>query len=122
MTTSALERQIGVLTLRFRQQSAAATFVTVLRELERRNWEDQPRVPAGRREGGQWTDEDGTSEDRQGVALAAPLIGQRVGIVNTELKRMCTYMDMFGRQYSAEYLATEVCPPTLVVPPYHGLV
>lgn len=117
-----VEDQISMLTLRVKAASAGMRLETALGALERRYRPDQPRVPPGTPEGGQWTDASGSSEGRQDTALAAPLIGQRVGVVETELKRMCTYMDMFGRQYSREVRAGEPCPRTLVVPPYWGAV
>jgi hypothetical protein len=116
-----VERAVRTLTLRMETAAAALRFETALRALERRYRADQPRMPAGTSAGGQWTDADGSSDHRQDAALAAPLIGQRVGIVETELKRMRTYIDMFGRQYSREVRAGEPCPRTLVVPPYWAI-
>ena len=92
-----IEQSIMTLTRHIEAASAELRFRTALRALKRHYRSDQPRVPAGTSEGGQWTAAGGSSDDGQDTALAAPLIGQRVGIVETELKRMCTYMDMFGR-------------------------
>ena len=120
MDRARLADRIGLLTSIILHETAAMRVMTAARALEQYYRPDQPRVPAGTPEGGQWTDAGSSRDDRQDTALAAPLIGQRVGIVETEFKRMCTYMDMFGRQYSREVPAGEPCPRTLVVPPYRG--
>lgn len=88
-----------------------------VRELERRYSPDQPRVPAGSPEGGQWT-ETGGAAGRSRTALAGTLIDQRVGVGRSGLVRMCTYQDMLGWQYSFEVPAEKLCPPTYPTRPY----
>jgi hypothetical protein len=97
---------------------AASRFKSAL--LEQRYRPDQPRVPAGNSEGGQWTDGDRTNESRVDVALAGRLIDQRMGHAGGRWIRMCTYIDFLGRQYSREIDATELCPTYYVAPPHFG--
>lgn len=93
----------------------------LVREIERRYRPDQPRVPAGTPEGGRWTATGGSGRaDHVRTALAARLVGQRTGAGGGKMLRMCTYIDMFGRQYSKEQPAAYLCDPTLVVPAYYG--
>jgi hypothetical protein len=87
--------------------------------LETRYRPDQPRVPAGSPDGGQWTDDGGTG-NRVDVALAGRLIDQRVGVGDGKLIRMCTYQDYLGRQYSRELDAAELCPTYYVAPSHYG--
>lgn len=92
-----------------------------LAALERHYRPDQPRMPAGRPEGGQWTRVGGSSGgSRTRTALTGVLILQRVGVGRDGLIRHCIYQDMFGRQFTREQNAIELCRPTLPVPPYHG--
>ena len=87
--------------------------------LERRYRPDQPRVPAGRRDGGQWIRAGGSQGgDRTRTALAGVLIDQRVGVGGGKLVRMCTYQDMLGYQYSFEIPAGNLCAPTYPTKPY----
>lgn len=89
--------------------------------LERHYRPDQPRVPAGHPQGGQWTRVGGSQpEDRTRIALAGVLIMQRVGVGDDGMIRHCIFEDMFGRQRAREIDASESCPPTLVFPPYYG--
>ena len=90
------------------------------RALERRYSPNQPRVPAGTPEGGQWTDAGGSQSERTRTALAGVLIDQRVGVGDGELIRMCTYQDMFGRLRSREIDAGKLCPRVLKFPAYYG--
>lgn len=114
-----IEESIRAATRRMEAAIAEGRFGMLLRALERRYRPDQPRVPAGTPEGGQWTNS-GSDAGRRQVALAGWLIGQRVGVVYDRLIRMCTYEDFYGRQYSREFDATEACPRTLAVPPQYG--
>ena len=52
--------------------------------------------------------------------LLADFWGQRVGLDHGKLMRSCTYIDMLGRQFTRFIEASESCPRTLAVPPYHG--
>lgn len=93
----------------------------LLAVLERRYRSDQPRVPAGRPEGGQWTRVGGSqTEDRTRTAVAGVLILQRVGVGERGMIRHCIYQDMLGRQFGFEQDATKLCPPTYKAPPYNG--
>ena len=89
--------------------------------VERRYRPDQPRVPAGNPDGGQWTTVGG-SGDRARTALAGNLIAQRVGVGDSGLVRHCIYQDMFGRQFTTEVNAALPCRPTYPVPPYFGAI
>ena len=93
----------------------------LIRSLERRYSPGQPRVPAGRRDGGQWTSTGGRQRSEQTrVALAAKLIWSATGGGDDKMIRHCLYQDAVGRQYTVEYDATLLCPKTLTVPPYYG--
>lgn len=54
-------RSIGLATRMLRYESAATRLRTALRALELRYSQDQPRVPAGNPDGGQWTEQIGVS-------------------------------------------------------------
>jgi len=101
--------------LRLRCAAAESRMTAALLALERHYRPDQPRVPAGAPEGGQWTS-DGSAPARH-VALAGNLIAQRVGAGEMGLIRICTYIDLLGRQYSFEQDAIRLCPPTYKAPP-----
>ena len=90
------------------------------RELEQRYSPNQPRVPAGTPEGGQWTSTGGSQSERTRTALTGVLIDQRVGVGDGRLIRMCTYQDMFGRLRSREIDAGKLCPSVLTFPAYYG--
>jgi hypothetical protein len=94
-------------------------------DLERRYIPDQPRVPAGNADGGQWTNSEGLagrtplwSGLRAGgrkpvrVALGAVLIGKRFGFGDDRVIVHCYYRDMLGRDFTIERDATLLCPPT----------
>lgn len=92
-----------------------------VRVLERRYRPDQPRVPAGNPDGGQWTrtgDTEGSSRAR--TAFSAPKIGEHIGFDSGSWIKLCFYQDMFGRDFTLEQEVTEACPLVLVVPPYYG--
>lgn len=102
-----------------------------IQAFERRYSPDQPRVPAGNPDGGQWTGPAGGSgrSATRGrgrankplrTALAGVLIMQRVGVGDDRLIRHCVYEDMFMRQRTREIDATQNCPRTLKFPPYEG--
>jgi hypothetical protein len=82
---------------------------------------DQPRVPTGNPDGGQWTNGSEGPRERIDVALAGRLIDQRVGSAGGRWIRMCTYIDFLGRMYSRKIDATELCPVYYVAPPHFGL-
>jgi hypothetical protein len=119
-----LALDVAILELKPIFEQALAWFI----DFERRYRPDQPRVPAGNPHGGQWTDAGGASRSRNSsgtkkpikTALAGVLVLQKVGVGQAGMMRMCTYEDMFGRQFSREQSASEFCPRTLAVPPYHG--
>jgi hypothetical protein len=92
-----------------------------IRALERHYRPDQPRVPAGNPDGGQWTDAGaGQVERRIRTALSAVLATQRVGLGEDRMIRHCWYQDMLGRQFTREIDASETCPPTIPAPRYWG--
>ncbi|MBI4923899.1 MAG: hypothetical protein HY834_19370 [Devosia nanyangense] len=98
-------------------ENAVARFTLTIRAfrralLEQRYRPDQPRVPAGRPEGGEWTVVGSRPEDRTDVAIAGNLIAQRVGLGDKGLVRHCIYLDMLGRQFGFELDASKLCPPT----------
>jgi hypothetical protein len=94
--------------------------------LERRYSPDQPRVSAGNPDGGQWIGGAGgeaLQRDRRAplrVALAARLVGQRIGFGDDRVIRHCYYQDMLGRPMTVEQDAIELCPPTRPAPPTKG--
>ena len=91
-----IEEKIRTLTLGIKAATVEMRWGMALRELERHYRSDQPRVPAGTREGGRWTDDGRSGVQRQDAALAGRLIDQRFGIGgNGKLIRMCTYFDLF---------------------------
>jgi len=105
-------------------------FHNFIRALERHYNPDQPRVPAGNSDGGQWSGGGGSQgavrsnlPGRKPVqtALAGVLVTQRVGVGDSELIRQCIYQDMFGRQFGFEQSADKLCPPTYPTKPYYGL-
>lgn len=89
--------------------------------LERRYRDDQPHVPAGNSDGGQWTRVGGSQgEGRIRTTLAGVLVMQRVGVGEDRLIRHCIYQDMFGRQFGFEQDAAKPCPPTYRADQYFG--
>ena len=109
----------GALLFAIRLATLELKLEAFVRALERRYRPDQPRVPAGRPEGGEWTRVGGSQgENRTRTALAGVLIDQRIGVGDGKLVRMCTYQDMFGYQYSFEIPAENLCPPTYPTKPY----
>lgn len=116
-----LNDMLWLLARRIEAETASIRVGVALRSLEQHYRQDQPRVPAGSPEGGQWTEISDTGRRTQ-VAFAARLVDQRVGIGDDKLIRMCTYLDMLGRQLSKELDASEPCPPTLRAKPYYGSV
>jgi len=97
--------------------------------LERRYAPDQPRVPAGSPDGGQWTIGSGSGSDtnigRSGnggnrstqIALAGRLEQQRLSHMEGTYFWMCNYRDMLGRGFGFSLKITMQCPPTFQAPP-----
>lgn len=86
--------------------------------LERRYRPDQPRMPKGTPEGGQWIDAVGApGTTRIRTALAANLVAERVGPGDAGLVRHCIYVDMLGRQRTIELNAMVSCRPTYPAAP-----
>ena len=95
-------------------------------DFERRYSPDQPRVPAGRSDGGQWTSDGGGSlaheAGRNGppnasrrsvrIALGARLIGKRFGLGGDRVIVHCYYRDMLGNDFTIEPDATLEGRPT----------
>jgi hypothetical protein len=101
--------------------------------LERRYNPDQPRVPAGNSDGGQWTSIGGS----EGSAAASS--GERGGgsqghkpvrtafagrLDNVQLLHMegtyfwmCYYKDMLGRKWGRSLQIDRICPDTYPAPP-----
>lgn len=115
MRTARLEEKVALLTLRLRQETAASKIMMALRELEQRNWEDQPRIPSGRWDGGRWTTESGSSDESRNVAGRATLLDQRLGVGEKGLIRHCTYIDSDGKMTTLVIDAIHLCPPFIHV-------
>lgn len=78
---------------------------------------DQARAPRGRPEGGQWVNDGVQNDGRVRTALAAVLIGERVGLGDAGLVRHCIYVDMLGRPRTVEVNAMVPCRPTIPAAP-----
>ena len=113
--------QASMFISRLRTATAETRLTIALLALEQHYRRDQPRVPAGVPEGGQWTNErPNTSASPRRVALAARLIGQRVGPGDGKLLRHCIYQDMLGGQRTIELDAQFSCAPTIPAAPFYG--
>jgi hypothetical protein len=82
--------------------------------IETRYRPDQPRVPAGNPEGGQWTNDGGGH--LQVTAITWRLLDQRVGPGPNGLIRSCTYIDSTGIMRTIFIDAIRLCPPTFPFP------
>lgn len=117
MELASLEWRLAVADLRL--YLAQRRFGRALDDLVRKYREDQPRVPKGTPEGGQWVGGNRTQErSRMRTALAGRLIMQRVGLGDVGLVRHCTYEDYFCWQYTIEINAAKLCRPTYPTKPY----
>jgi len=91
-----------------------------LHALERHYREDQPRVPAGQREGGRWTPVGGPvpQQDRVRTAFGAIYMFQRqVAHPVLGLARNCFYRDMLDRWFAVPMGIDKECPPTYPADP-----
>jgi hypothetical protein len=91
-----------------------------LAALERRYRADQPRVPAGRPEGGRWTPVGGRApqQDRVRTAFGAVYMFQRqVAHPVLGLARNCFYRDMLDRWFAVPMGIDKACPPTYPADP-----
>jgi hypothetical protein len=88
--------------------------------LERNYRPDQPRVPAGQREGGQWTLVGGPAprQDRVRTAFGAVYkFQQQVAHPVLGLARKCFYRDMLDRWFAVPMGIDKACPPTYPADP-----
>ncbi len=93
------------------------TFVAALEQHYR---PDQPRVPAGRPEGGQWTSigRQVRRTERVRTAFAAVKVFERQGPDPIRgLARQCFYRDMLDRHFMILPRGKEECPPTYPADP-----
>lgn len=100
----------------------AAGRVIRLLKLERRYREDQPRIPAGNPDGGQWTDEGGgaagTSDGRVRVAQAGERSGYPVDILEEDKLGGHTFERHIAK--TEEYLKARVLGSRASIPPPGG--
>jgi hypothetical protein len=114
--TAAEQRLLRKLSL-FILELKVYTFISLL---ERHYNPDQPRVPAGSPDGGEWMDGGGSGypararlpRGTQRIALAARLIGKRLGFGDERVIVHCYYRDMLGNDFTIEQDATLECRPT----------
>lgn len=114
MGATNLDGALETLVLRIRSESAAIRMSSALKALERHYRPDQPRVPAGSPEGGQWTDEGiGGRVGRVAAGLEQlRLAGQRVGFGDDRVVRHCYYANSAGVVvHTLELDAILPCPP-----------
>jgi len=91
-----------------------------LAALERHYRPDQPRVPAGRAEGGQWTSVGGEARqpERVRTAFAAVKVFERQGPGAIRgLARECYYRDMLDRHFMVRVRLDEICAKTYPADP-----
>jgi hypothetical protein len=101
---------------------------TFLDVLERHYNADQPRVPAGNADGGQWAPtgeiQNGQSARRTGkpteVALSGRLENPKLSHTDGVYFWMCNYRDMLGRRWGFSLPIDRICPATAVAPPVKG--
>ena len=109
---------LRLVTSRLRTESAAVRLMTKTHELERRYSPEQPRVPAGTPEGGQWTGGLGGNDAATGrppvaggrVTFSGYLIGK--GTDEATGSTYCLYFDS-REQYTFRVAAEPggYCPP-----------
>jgi hypothetical protein len=110
-----VDTMLKTLVRRIEAETAAMRFMRAARALDRRYRPDQPRVPAGNPDGGEWTPIGSRDSTPVGTANIATLIDQRVGVGEKGMIRSCTYIDADGKMYTRMIDAIDLCPPILRV-------
>ena len=107
-----VEEKIRTLTRRIKAATAGTRFETALGALERRYRADQPRVPAGTPDGGQWTDVGGGAGMRVAVASERlQYLGKREGFGADRVIFHCYYGKEGIVLKTLEVDAMLGCPP-----------
>ena len=120
MMTSALRRHNRALELAIKLATLELRFDVLLRSLERRHWRDQPRVPRGNPDGGQWTRGGGAPREPRRVrtAFGAVLTWRRKVRDGTGADVwQCYYRDILDRHFIVTMRRKDECLLTFPADP-----
>lgn len=120
MTKSSGRMDGGALMLAIKLATVELKLQSLEFALERHYRPDQPRVPAGHPQGGQWTSTGGQARKRERVrtAFGAIYVWERqVAHPVLGLARKCFYRDMLDRWFAVPVGIDKQCPPTYPADP-----